>query len=138
MVPASCAILWNDSADGSPGKRVLGVLHLAGDPGVPKLTAGARYLKEQLSAYGVKVLLSEPCLKDFVRNATEAVAQTLAPGESYIACLCRHLDARARFILLWTSSDELYDRAVWRDLVALAQRHALPRAATPARNFSYA
>jgi hypothetical protein len=116
----------------------LGVLHLAGDTGVPKLTAGARYLKERLSAYGVKVLLSEPCLKDFVRNATEAVAQTLAPGESYIACLCRHLDARARFILLWTSSDELYDRAVWRDLVVLAQKHDLPRAATPARNFSYA
>ena len=29
---------------------------MAGDPGVPKLTAGARYLKEQLSAYGVKTV----------------------------------------------------------------------------------
>jgi hypothetical protein len=104
------------------------LLHLARDAGGPKLTAGTRYLKEQLGAYGVKVLLSEACLKDFVLNATEAVAQTLQPGESYIACLCRHLDARARFILLWTSSDEAYDRAVWEDLVAIAQKHALPRA----------
>jgi hypothetical protein len=111
---------------------------LAGDPGVPKLTAGARYLKEQLSAYGVKTVVSEACLKDVVHNATEAVAETLQPGESYIECLCRHLDARARFILLWTSSDEPYDRAVWRELVAMAQKHSVPRAGAPACKTSYA
>jgi hypothetical protein len=139
MFPVGRPVSVQRFYDESPGKRVVGgVLHLAGDAGVPKLTAGARYLQEQLNAYGVKVLLSEPCLKDFVRNATEAVAQTLKPSESYIACLCRHLDARARFILLWTSSDEFYDRAVWRDLVALAQTHALPRAGTPAHKFSHA
>jgi hypothetical protein len=112
------------------------LLHFARDSGVPKLTAGTRYIKEQLSAYGVQVLLSEGCLKDFVRNAIEAVVRTQQQGESYISCLCRHLDARARFILLWTTSDESFDRAVWRDLVAMAQKHALPRAGSPARKAS--
>jgi hypothetical protein len=112
------------------------LLYTARDSAVPKLTAGTRYLKEQLSAYGVKVLLSEGCLKDFVLNASAAVAQTVQPGETYIACLCRHLDARARFILLWTSSDEAYDREVWGDLVAMAQKHAVPRAGSSARKLS--
>ena len=109
------------------------LLHSARDFAVPKLMAGTRYLKEQLSAYGVRVLLSEGCLKDFVLNATEAVVRTQQQGESYISCLCRHLDARARFIFLWTSSDEPYDRAVWGDLVAMAQKHDLRRAWSPAR-----
>ena len=69
---------------------------------VPKLTAGTRYLREQLSAYGVKVSLSEGCLQNFVCHASEAVVRTQRRGESYISCLRRHLDARARFILLWT------------------------------------
>lgn len=94
---------------------------------VPKLTAAIRHLREQLSACDVKVPLSEGCLKDFVLNAMEAVVRTQKLGESYISCLCRQLDARARFIFLWTSSDEPYDRAVWGDLVAMAQTHALPR-----------
>jgi hypothetical protein len=105
--------------------------------GVPKLIAGARYLKDQLGAYGAKLLLAEGCLKDFVLNATEAVVRTQQHGESYISCLCRHLDARARFIFLWTSSDEPYDRAVWGDLVAMAQKHDLQRAwDSPARKSS--
>lgn len=107
-------------------------LQLPCGSGVPKLTAGARYLKEQLSTHGAKVLLSEGCLKDFVLNATEAVVRTQQQGESYISCMCRHLDARARFILLWTDTDETYDRPVWGDLVAVAQKHALPRARSPA------
>jgi hypothetical protein len=109
------------------------LLHFARDSGGRNLTAGTRYLTEQLSAQGVKVLLSERCLKDFVCNAIEAVVRTQQQGESYISCLCRHLDARARFILLWTATDETYDRPIWRDLVALAQKHDLSRAWCPAR-----
>jgi hypothetical protein len=112
------------------------LLHTARDSAAPKLMAGTRYLKAQLNAYGVKVLLSEGCLKDFVLNASAAVAQTLQPGETYIACLRRHLDARARFIRLCTNSDEAYDREVWGDLVAMAQQHAVPRAGSPARKLS--
>ena len=103
-------------------------LQVSNGSGVPKLTAAIRHLREQLSACDVKVLLSEGCLKDFVLNAMEAVVRTQQSGESYISCLCRHLDARARFILLWTNSDEAYDRAVWGDLVTMARTHALPRA----------
>jgi hypothetical protein len=94
---------------------------------VPKLTAAIRHLKEQLSACGATVVLSEECLKDLALNAMEAVVRTQQPDESYISCLCRHLDARARFILLWTSSDEPYDRVVWGDLVAVAHKYTLPR-----------
>jgi hypothetical protein len=112
------------------------LLQLPCGSGVPKLTAGTRYLKEQLSTHGTKVLLSEGCLKDFVLDAIEAVVRTQQPGESYIACLCRHLDARARFILLWTGTNETYDRPVWGDLVAMAQKHALPRAWSQARKSS--
>jgi hypothetical protein len=103
---------------------------------VPKLAAGTRYLKEQLSACGLKGLPPEECLKDFVLNATEAVGQTLQAGESYISCLCRHLDARARFILLWTSSDEPFLRPVWGSLIAVAQKHALERADSPTRKLT--
>jgi hypothetical protein len=104
------------------------LLQLPCGSGVPKLTAGTRYLKDQLSTHGTKVLLSEGCLKDFVLDAIDAVVRTQQPGESYISCLCRHLDARARFILLWTGTDEKYDRPVWGDLIAMARKHALPRA----------
>ena len=104
------------------------LLHFAKDSGAAQLTAGTRYLQEQLRAQGLRVALSEGCLQDFVRDASAAVVQTQQQGESSFSCLSRHLDARARFILLWTSSDESFDRAVWEQLVAIAHRHALPRA----------
>ena len=113
-------------------------LELPSRSAVPKLTAGTRYLKEQLSACGLKCLPSEECLKDFVLNATEAVGQTLQPGEPYISCLCRHLDARARFIFLWTSSDEPFSRPVWGNLIAVAQKHGLARAHCPTCKLSNA
>lgn len=112
------------------------LLQFPSGSGVPKLAAGVRHLKDQLSTCGAKVLLSEGCLKDFVLNALEAVVRTQQAGESYISCLCRHLDARARFILLWTRTDERYDRPVWGDLVAMAQKHALPRAWSQVRKLS--
>ena len=104
------------------------LLHFAKDSGAAQLTAGTRYLHEQLHAHGLRVALSEGCLQDFVRDASEAVVRTQQQGESDFSCLCRHLDARARFILLWTGSDESFDRAAWEHLVAIAHRHALPRA----------
>ena len=104
------------------------LLHFARDSEVPNLTAGMRYLQEQVHAHGLRVALSDGCLKDFVRDASEAVVRTQQQGESASSCLCRHLDARVRFILLWTSSDESFERAVWKPLIAIAHRHALPRA----------
>jgi hypothetical protein len=112
------------------------LLQVPSGSGVPKLTAGTRYLEEQLSTHGAIVLLSEGCLKDFVLNAMEVVVRNQQQRESYISCLCRHLDARARFTLLWTGTDETYDRAVWGDLVVKAQKHTLPRACSGVRKAS--
>lgn len=99
----------------------------AEDPSVPKLAAAMRYLKEQLSASGGETLPSEDCLKDFALEAIAAAGRTQGPGESYIACICRHLDERALFIVLWMSSDQACDRAVWSDFVKIARKHAVPR-----------
>ena len=90
------------------------------------MRAAPRCAQEQLAAHGLKVPLSEGCLTDFVRNATEAV------GEPYIACLCRHLDARVRFILLWITSEESFERPVWAELIAMGHKHALARPERPA------
>jgi len=32
-----------------------------------------------------------------------------------------------RFIILWTSTDEAFDQAVWRELAGIARKHALAR-----------
>ena len=96
-------------------------------PAVPKLAAAMRYLKEQLSLSGIEILPSKECLKDFAVDAIDATGRTQRQGESYITCVCRHLDARVRFIILWTSTDEAFDQAVWRDLAGIARKHALPR-----------
>lgn len=107
----------------------------AEDPSVPKLAAATRYLKEQLSASGCEILPSEECAKDFALDAIEVTGRTQGQGESYIACVRRHLDERARFIILWTSTDETFDQAVWRDLVEIARKHALPRPSRSETNF---
>jgi hypothetical protein len=105
----------------------------AEDGGVPKLRAGLRYLKEQLITGGVRVLPSEECLYDFVLNAIEAAALAQEPGESYVACLRRQLEGRARFILEWMGSDQAINRAVGRELIRLARKHGLRRGTSSAR-----
>jgi len=94
---------------------------------VPRLGIGARWLREQLAALGVTVPLSNGCIEEFVRNANDAVARTRTPGEPYMSCLRRQIEARARFIQLWTTTDEKFERAEWGELVEIAQRFALPR-----------
>jgi hypothetical protein len=105
------------------------------DSAIPKLAAAVRYLKEQLSASGGETLPSEECLKDLARDAIDATGRTQRQGESYVTCVCRHLDARVRFIVLWTSTDEAFDQAAWRDLVGIARKHALPRPRSSERHF---
>lgn len=103
------------------GENVVTSSQSTGASGVPKLAAGLRYLKEQLSAAGAQVLPSEECLTDFVLNAIEAAAWAQKPGESYVACLRREIKGRARFIVEWVGSG--------RDLIRLARKHGLSRAA---------
>lgn len=107
----------------------------AQDSGIPKLTAAVRYLEEQLRASGVKTLPSRECLKDLARDAIEATNRTQRQGESYVTCVCRHLDARVRFIILWTGTDEAFDHAAWRGVIGIARKHALARPRISQRNF---
>ena len=93
----------------------------------PELRAGERYLNQQLSAHGVRIPLSDACSEAFVRNAHEAVARTRRPDETYSSCLHRHLEARARFIFLWTGSDERFEEEHWSELVAIARKYAPAR-----------
>jgi len=90
----------------------------------PETRDDERYWNQQLSAHGVRIPLSDACSEAFVRNGHEAVARTRRPDETYSSCLHRHLEARARFILLWTSSDERFEAERWSELVALAQKYA--------------
>ena len=102
---------------------------------MPKLTAATRYLKEQLSASGIEMLLSDECLMELALDAIKAACGTQEQGETYIACVRRHLEERARFVALWTSTDAACDQAVWRDLVEIARKHALPRPSSSHTNF---
>ena len=99
----------------------------AKDSPIPKLTAAGRYLEEQLSASGIDSLPSKECLKEFALDAIDATDRTRRRGESYISCLCRHLDARVRFIILWTTTHEAFEEAMWRGLVEIARKHAVLR-----------
>jgi hypothetical protein len=92
-----------------------------------RLGMGTRRLRELLSAQGVSVPLSAGCLEHFARDAHEAVERARAPDEPYASCLQRQLEARVRFIQLWTETDEKFDRAEWSTLVEIARRYALPR-----------
>lgn len=105
----------------------MAVIRSATDSGIPKLGAGTRYLKEQLTAGGAKVLPSEECLKDFVLDAIEAAARTPEQADSYIASLRRHLESRARFILRWMSTDEAFEGAASRGLREIARKHGVRR-----------
>ena len=116
----------------SPGKRVVAFTRSAADSGVPKFAAGTRYLKERLATGGAKVLPSQDCLKDFVLDAIIATARIKEQGESYIACLRRLLESRARFILLWLSSEAAIREAAWQDLIGIAHKHRLVRARSSA------
>jgi len=111
----------------SPGKRVVAFTRSAADSGVPKLAAGTRYLKDQLITGGAKVLPSQECLQDFVLDAIAAIARSQDQGESYIACLRRLLESRARFMLLWLSTDGAIREAAWQELIAIARKHGLAR-----------
>lgn len=105
----------------------MAVKRSATDSGIPKLAAGTRYLKEQLTAGGARVLLSEDCLKDFVLDAIEAATRTSEQGEPYITSLRRHLESRARFILRWVSTEEAFEDAASRCLVEIARKHGVRR-----------
>ncbi len=86
-----------------------------------------RVLKEQLEAQGVRVWLSPGCLTELAEIARAAAARERQVDESYVACLRREMQTLTRFIQEWTGSDKKFDLPQWGELVAIAQKYALPR-----------
>jgi len=96
-------------------------------PLVLRLRIARRYLRSELASQGVAISISDGCLEDLVQNANETTLRTQRTDGSDLACLHRHLSSRARFVLLWTTTDERFDRDIWAELISIAQKHALPR-----------
>jgi hypothetical protein len=96
---------------------------------------GVRWLREELSARGVSVRLTEACLREFAMDADAAARIETSVGdahEPYARSLRRQLAARAEFLRAWTRSDDRLDDvdpSVQR-LTSIARKYALPRAWT--------
>jgi len=93
----------------------------------PTHRRGLRWLKEQLRDVGVTAPLSPGCLREFVASAAQAAPLARSSGETYAASLRKQLDARARFIHLWTTSDDNLTQPEWNEWITIARRHLLPR-----------
>ena len=72
----------------------------------PTRRRGTRWLREQLRELGVKAPLQPGCLDEFVASAAKEARLARASGETYAASLRRQLEARARFVHLWTTTDD--------------------------------
>jgi hypothetical protein len=95
---------------------------------IPALGIATRWLKEELDARGVKIPLTESCLKELVTDAQSQAS--LGTGAevpaSYAAYLRAQLAARAEFLRQWTLSDDRIEPGSER-LVRIARNFALPR-----------
>jgi hypothetical protein len=92
---------------------------------IPALGIATRWLKEELEARGVKIPLTESCLKELVTDAQLEGAAAEVPV-SYASYLRAQLAARAEFLRQWTLSDDRIDPESER-LVRIARNFALPR-----------
>jgi hypothetical protein len=96
----------------------------------PTQSRGLRWFKEQLHHLGVTAPLSPVCMRDFVASAAKAAPMARSVGETYAASLRKQLEARARFIHRWTTTDDKLTETEWSEWVAIARRHLLPRSWT--------
>jgi hypothetical protein len=111
----------------------------------PTRRRGLRWLKELLRDLGVTAPLSPGCSWEFVANAAKDAVATRDSDETYAASLRRQLEARARFIHRWTTSDDKLTQPEWSEWSAIARKHLLPRSWTipestvteSHRNFSF-
>jgi hypothetical protein len=96
----------------------------------PTRRRGLRWLRERLRDLGVTAPLSPGCLNELLTGAAQAAALESRSGENYGASLRKQLDARARFVHLWTTTDATLTQPEWTEWIALARRHLLPRSWT--------
>jgi hypothetical protein len=69
-------------------------------------------------------------LNEFVANAAKDATTTGGSGGTYAASLRTQLEARARFIHRWTTSDDKLTQPEWSEWSAIARKHLLPRSWT--------
>lgn len=100
----------------------------------PTRRRGQRWLKDQLRDLGVTAPLSPGCLNEFVANAAKDAATTRGSSETYAASLRRQIEARARFIHRWTTSDDKLTQPQWSEWSTIARKHLLPRSWTIAES----
>jgi hypothetical protein len=93
----------------------------------PTRRRGTRWLREQLRELGVTAPLSPSCLEEFVAVAAKAASLAPSLGETYAASLRKQLEAEARFVHLWTNSDDKLTQPEWSEWIAIARKHLLPR-----------
>ena len=93
----------------------------------PTRRRGTRWLREKLRELGVKAPLSPGCLDEFVAVAAKAAPLARSSGETYAASLRKQLEAEARFVHLWTTSDDNLTQPEWSEWIAIARKHLLPR-----------
>jgi hypothetical protein len=96
----------------------------------PTRRRGLRRLRERLRDLGVTAPLSPSCLNEWVASAARAAELESRTGESYAASLRKQLDARARFVHLWTTTDATLTQPDWSEWIAIARKHLLPRSWT--------
>jgi hypothetical protein len=94
----------------------------------PTRSSGLRWLREQLRDLGVTAPLSPGCLMEFVMSAAQAAQLERAADRTYAKSLHKQLETRARFVHLWTTTDDKLESPEWNELITIARRHLLPRA----------
>lgn len=97
---------------------------------VRALGSDMRWLRQELRARGIKVHLTDACLRELAEDADAAAKRSCSTGAAgYVSELRGQLAARAEFIRTWTMSDDDIDlQGLSRDhLVKVARKYALPR-----------
>ena len=91
----------------------------------------ARWLRDELDALKVRILLTDGCVEELAREADEAARRAVAAGDdaSYVELLRAHLIVQADWVRRWTTTDEKApaDDPVAQAFVRIARKYALPR-----------
>ena len=95
-------------------------------------TAG-RWLRDELEALKVGVLLTDGCIEELAREADDAARHAGASASggnvSYVQLLREQLTVQAGWVRRWTATDEKppADDPVAQAFVRIARKYALPR-----------
>ena len=91
----------------------------------------ARWLRDELDALKVRILLTDGCIEELARAADHAARRAGAAGDnaSYVELLRAHLIVQARWVQRWTMTDEKApaEDPVAQAFVRIARKYALPR-----------